>query len=201
MLRAVRNLLIVLVVAALAGAAIVLIQSPDPRYTLEEKASLSSWDRFDPLIRDIAKKHGLDPLLVKAVVWRESKFSPGKSGADGERGLMQVTEGAASDWVRAEKIQNFVPTDLFDPKTNLEAGSWYLANAMKRWEAKDDPLPFALAEYNAGRRRVHRWIGDTNMGKQATADDLRESIDFPGTKNYVESITSRLEFYKARERR
>lgn len=200
MFRAVRIILLVLILAALAGGAIILLRSPDPRYTAEEVAHFGSWADFDPLIADIARKHGLDPLLVKAVVWRESKFSPGKVGNDGERGLMQVTEGAATDWVNAVKIQDFAPTDLFDPKTNLDAGSWYLANALERWKDKDDPLPFALAEYNAGRRRVNRWIGDTKAGAEATGDELRESIDFPGTKKYVESITARYAFYKKRGR-
>lgn len=200
MFRALRIFLLVLILAALAGGAFVLMRSPDPRYTAEEWTHLGGWDDYDQLIADLARKHGLDPLLVKAVVWRESKFSPGKVGKDGERGLMQVTEGAASDWVNAVKIKSFAPTDLFDPKTNLDAGSWYLAQALERWKEKDDPLPFALAEYNAGRQRVHRWIGDSNMGKKATAEDLRESIDFPTTKKYVEDITRRMEFYKKRGR-
>ena len=39
---------------------------------------------------------------------------------------MQITENAAIDWARAEKIQTFVSSDLFDPKVNIEAGTWYL---------------------------------------------------------------------------
>ncbi len=34
---------------------------------------------------------------------------------------MQITDSAAIDWARAEKIQTFVSSDLFDPKVNIEA--------------------------------------------------------------------------------
>ena len=43
---------------------------------------------------------------------------------------MQITESAAIDWARAEKIQTFVSSDLFDPKVNIEAGTWYLNRAL-----------------------------------------------------------------------
>lgn len=99
----------------------------------------------------------MNPALVKAVIWRETRFQPQMQGNHGERGLMQITEVAAADWVKAEKVETFVPTDLFDPKTNIEIGTWYLGRAMKHWAHKDDPIPFALSEYNAGRTRVKRW--------------------------------------------
>ena len=55
-------------------------------------------------IRDAARLRGIDPMVVKAVVWRESRFQPGKVGLDGERGLMQITEAAAREWVKNEKV-------------------------------------------------------------------------------------------------
>ncbi len=151
--------------------------------------------RYDAMIQDVARKHKVDPLLVKAVVWRESEFHTHKVGGVGERGLMQVGEAAAADWVRVNKIQSFVPTDLFSPRTNLEVGTWYLARALQRWAAKDDPIPFALAEYNAGKRRVDRWIGLSQRGAAATSDDLWAHMDFPTTRAYVETITRRRAYY------
>jgi soluble lytic murein transglycosylase len=139
-------------------------------------------------------------MLVKAIIWRESRFHPEKVGTSGERGLMQVMEPAAADWVKAEKIETFQPTDLFDPKTNMEVGVWYFARAMERWKDRDNPIPFALAEYNAGRSRADRWVAATNLGDKAEAADFIQAIDFPTTRSYVEEITRRYQFYRDRGR-
>jgi hypothetical protein len=47
---------------------------------------------------------------------------------------MQLTEGAASEWVRENRVQNFQVEELFDPKVNVQAGTWYLARAIGRWK-------------------------------------------------------------------
>ena len=111
---------------------------------------------------------------------------------------MQITENAATDWARAEKIQTFAASDLFDPKVNIEAGTWYLSRALTHWSSKDNPLPFALAEYNAGRSRVRRWVQDSGMGDTAGAGDLQAAMDFPMTKSYIAAIIARYDFYKRR---
>jgi len=188
----------ILTFAALTAGSVVLWLSPDPFYHAQEFLALGRYQSFDASIRAAAARHGVDPLLVKAVVWCESRFHPDKVGGAGERGLMQITEPAASDWAKAEKMETFVPTDLFDAKTNLDAGVWYLAKALERWKAKDDPVPFALAEYNAGRTRVDRWLAATNMGEQATADDFLAAIDFPGTRRYIADIMGRHRYYRTR---
>jgi len=184
--------------AAVTAASVVLWLSPDPLYHAREFVGSARYRAYDELIREVSGKYDIDPLLIKAIVWRESAFHPEKVGSSGERGLMQVTEAAAADWARAEKIETFVPTDLFDARTNLQAGTWYFSKAWERWKGKDDPLPFALAEYNAGRSRVDRWIAATNMGDKATADDLLGVIDFPLTRRYIDEITARYRFYQER---
>jgi len=135
-------------------------------------------------------------MLIKAVIWRESAFRPDKVGKNGERGLMQVMEGAAGDWARQTKHPTFVPTDLFSPQVNIEAGAWYLKKGLQHYASKDDPATFALAEYNAGKSRVDKWVGQTNQGSSATAGDLRDSISFPGTRDYVDAIMERYRFYQ-----
>jgi hypothetical protein len=85
--------------------------------------SPARFQRYDRLITSTANTHRLDPMLVKAIVWRESRFDPQKYGTAGERGLMQVTEKAANEWARENKMENFRGEELFDPKTNLAAGS------------------------------------------------------------------------------
>src|SRR6266851_4898648 len=193
MLRFLGTILGLIVLAFLCAVAIFLYRSPDPAYSAEELLNRSRFQRYDALIETLAKKHGVDPMLVKAVIWRESKFQADKIGKDGERGLMQVGELAAKEWVKSQKIETFVLTDLFDAKTNIDAGTWYLKQSIVRWSKKDDPITFALAEYNAGRGRVSHWIEDSNMGKAATAADFRDSISYPGTSKYIDSILSRYE--------
>ncbi len=214
MVRLLQRLILVLLFAALAAAAWVLAQSPDPTYTLYSWVAGTRYSRYNALIADLANKHGIDPLLIKAIVWRESSFHPDKIGTVGERGLMQVGEAAAKDWVLANKIETFMPTDLFDPKTNVEVGTWYFKKALDRWSGKDDPVPFALAEYNAGRVRVDRWVAESKRGEvtarelmgrkkpatssepEVTAHGLMEAIDFPTTRRYIEDITARYRFYQ-----
>ena len=85
--------LILCVLLAIAAAfAYVAVKSGDPLYTFYEWMSPARFHQYDRLIRSVALEHHLDPMLVKAVVWRESRFDPKKRGTHGERGLMQVSE-------------------------------------------------------------------------------------------------------------
>lgn len=195
-----RKVIVVLVLSALTAAGLVLWLSPDPAYEAGEWLGGSRYWAYDDMIREIAEKRGMDPMLIKAIAWRESSFHPDKVGTSGERGLMQVSEAAAQDWAKAEKVETFVGTDLFDPKTNIEVGTWYFAKAFERWKSKANPLPFALAEYNAGRSRVDRWVAATNLGEVATAEDFLRVLDFPTTRRYIETICARYRFYQDRNR-
>lgn len=200
MTRPLRTLLLVAVAAALAGLGLTLLRSADPWYTVQEWLNGPRYSQYDTLIQDAGRKYGVDPLLIKAIVWRESKFRPDLVGTSGERGLMQVGEPAARDWARMKKIETFTPTDLFDPKVNLEVGVWYLAKAAEHWKDKADPIPFTLAEYNAGKTRVDRWIKESGKPADATAEDLMRWIDFPTTKQYIADIVERRSSYARRGR-
>ena len=158
MFRFLRKLVLVLALAATAAVGLLVWFSPDPVYAAQEIFSFGRYSKHDAVISEMAKKHRVDPALVKAMIWRESGFHPDKLGSKGERGLMQVSEAAALDWARVAKIETFVPTDLFEPRTNVDVGAWYLSRALEKWKEKDDPIPFALAEYNAGASRVDRWM-------------------------------------------
>jgi soluble lytic murein transglycosylase len=196
-----RFLFKVIICALLAtGASVVYLSSKsgDPMYTLQEWISPARFQQHDALIRSIAAEHHLDPMLVKAVVWRESRFDAHKFGSAGERGLMQVSEKAAQEWARENHVENLRVEELFDPKINLEAGTWYLRRAAQHWENQADPIPFALAEYNAGASRAQRWAGGDDA--VIAPDTFRANIDFPGTRKYVDSVLARFEFYKRRGR-
>ena len=198
MSRFLRVFIPVLVLAALAAAGLALWRSDDAVYAGQEWLFRRTYHEYDELIVAAGQRYHVDPMLVKAVVWRESRFDPHKVGRSGERGLMQVTDAAGKDWARSEKIETFVPTDLFDPKVNLEAGAWYVSKAAEHWKAQDDPIPFTLAEFNAGRRRVDRWIAAAKQSDEVSAASFLHAMDFPNTRKYIDEVTGRYRFYQQR---
>ena len=149
--------------------------------------------KHDAVILAAAREYGVNAALVKAVVWQESFFNQKARGRAGEIGLMQITELASREWAEAEKLRSFEHRQLYDPGKNTRAGSWYLRKLLGRYRYTDDPICYALADYNAGRSNVLRW----NKGKAATNSAVFiKQIDFPGTKAYVQSVLTRYAHYK-----
>ncbi len=146
----------------------------------------------DGPIRAAARRYGVEPSLVKAIVWRESRFNPNARGRAEEIGLMQIREDAAQEWADAEHLAHFEHKDCFDPVTNTLAGTWYLKKLLRRYTRTDNPIPYALADYNAGRGNVLKW----NSGAAATnCEAFIEQIGFPMTKDYVLSVMRRYKKY------
>jgi soluble lytic murein transglycosylase len=139
---------------------------------------------YDDLIAKHAAGNALDPKLIRSVIWRESRFRYNCRGKRGEIGLMQVTENAAREWAAASNVGNFRKNDLFNPETNIRAGTWYLKRSMARWSNKANPLPYALAEYNAGHSNVVRWAASDG----GDANRFWNGITYPSTKKYVRDI-------------
>ncbi len=209
MFRAIRRIFLLSLIVLLPAAAVGWwwLQNADPMYTAYETVFRERFHRYDGIIEETARQHGVDPMIIKAVVWRESRFRPDKVGGEGERGLMQITEAAAREWTKGEKVADFAPKDLFDPTTNIKAGTWLLARALRRYVGKDDPLPFALAEYNAGRSRVVRWTGERGDGHESTqptpgvtSQELEAKIDIADTRAYIRTVQNRVQFYHQRGR-
>jgi soluble lytic murein transglycosylase len=192
---------LVLLLSCASAVAYLVIRSRDPVYVLRELKDWTDYRRFDALIVKVAREYELDPRLIKAVVWRESRFQADMTGRNGERGLMQVSEIAARDWAAAKGIRDLRPEQMLTPEMNLEIGTWYLSKAVQRWTAEDDAVPFALAEYNAGKSRVDRWVRTASRkqkGQPVTAEIFQDTIDFPSTARYVRTILARYDFYKRR---
>jgi soluble lytic murein transglycosylase len=148
---------------------------------------------YDALIAEVAKKYDVDPCLVKAIIWKESRFDPRAEGRAGEIGLMQVLPSTAGDWAQAVGRRNVSAVDLYDPRTNIEAGAWYLRRGLNFWKDCSDPLPFALAEYNAGRGNVNKWLPPDFQTNSAA---FIEAIGFPTTKQYVLDVLGKYNYYK-----
>lgn len=121
--------------------------------------------RFDPTIRILAARHGLDPNLIKAVAYVESAFKPDAVSPKGAVGLMQLLPSTAA---------MYGVTDLTDPDQNLKAGTRHLRSLMDEFRGD---LTLVLAAYNAGSGAVRRSGG---------VPAYRE------TRNYVRKVRERL---------
>lgn len=149
--------------------------------------------RFFPEIKAAAKRYGMDPLLIKAVVWQESRFDPAIRGRAGEIGLMQIQDIAAQEWADEERYATFDHEHCLDPGTNTMAGTFYLSKLLKRYKKTDNPIPYALADYNAGRGNLLKWSGGAAATNSAV---FISQIGFPSTRHYVENVMHRYAYYK-----
>jgi len=147
----------------------------------------------DEVILAASAKYGVDPALVKAVVWRESWFNPNAKGSSGEVGLMQIMKGTADDWAAAERSTLYAHSQLYNPAKNTECGAWYLRRLLTRYRNTDNPIVYALAAYNAGPSRVTKWSKGAAMTNSIA---FLDEMDFPGTKKYVESVAKRYHHYQ-----
>jgi soluble lytic murein transglycosylase len=147
----------------------------------------------DELILTVATRYGVDPALVKAVIWRESRFDPGARGTSGEIGLMQIMKDTGDDWAKAENIRFYWHRQLFDPEKNIRAGTWYLKRMLRRYQHTDNPIPYALAAYNAGPGNADKWA--KGAASASSAAFIRQ-IGFPGTRQYVQAVMRRHDYYR-----
>jgi soluble lytic murein transglycosylase len=146
----------------------------------------------DKNILTAAKKYRVDPALVKAVVWQESRFDPHARGRKGEIGLMQIMPDTGREWAGATRLENFSEFVIADAAHNIDAGAWYLSRLLRRYTSTDNAVPYALADYNAGRGNVLKWL----KGSAATnSAEFIQQIGFPSTREYVRSVMRRREKY------
>ena len=147
--------------------------------------------RYDKLIVSAGRRNGVYPPLLKAVIWKESRFDSACLGTKGELGLMQIMpQAAVRDWENTFKRK--VPSDgaLMDPELNIEIGSWYLGRALTRWKDYTQAETLALCEYNAGIQRAESWKPLLHDG------DVNQNIDIDSTLRYVKEILERRDQYE-----
>lgn len=106
---------------------------------------------------------------------------------------MQLRAAAALEWAQAEHIPEFLHEECLDPQTNTLAGTWYFRKLLKRYAQTDNPLPYALADYNAGRQNVLKW--NSGAAQTNSAVFVRQ-IRFPATRAYVLAVLQRYERYR-----
>ncbi|MCW7754972.1 lytic transglycosylase domain-containing protein [Desulfobotulus sp. H1] len=119
---------------------------------------------YDENIKIAADYHGIDPLLVKAVVRVESSFNPLAVSPKGAKGLMQLMPST---------IKDLGVKDPFNPRENIMAGTRYLRMML---DVFDQDTELALAAYNAGPSNVRRYEGVPPF--RETQDYIRRVFSF-----------------------
>ena len=138
--------------------------------------------QLERVAQEAASRHGLASALVKAVIHQESRFRVLSRGKKGEVGLMQITDGAVLDWERHTGLRRPNRGGLFDPRLNVEIGTWYLARAVRAWQEYRDRDVLALAQYNAGRGNALKWAPENPREKAL------DRVRFPSTREYIVSV-------------
>ena len=127
---------------------------PAPPATAEPPAALQPGSErgaqlretaYAQLIAAAAEAHGVDPILVQALIQVESNYQPRARSSKGAMGLMQLMPSVAREY----KVRN-----AYDPKANVTAGVQKLAGLIDKWGVK-----LALAAYNAGEAAVMKFNG------------------------------------------
>jgi soluble lytic murein transglycosylase len=146
--------------------------------------------RHEDVIRQQAADKNLDPALVAAVIYRESKFRDVTSKA-GAKGLMQILPSTAQFIARRSGGTQFEVRDLADPQINISYGSWYLRYLLDRYDGNEVA---AVAAYNAGHQRVDEWGGATlrlgDIRFAETEDYARDVMD--KRREYADKYRSEL---------
>jgi soluble lytic murein transglycosylase len=145
--------------------------------------------KHEDIIRQQATDKGLDPALIAAVIYQETKFRDRTSSA-GAKGLMQLMPGTAEFIAHKSGGTSFELQDLGTPQINIAYGSWYLRYLIGRYNGNQ---VLAIAAYNAGEDNVDKWVA--RAGGAASFDANRD-IPFPETRAYVQGVLDKRGAYR-----
>jgi soluble lytic murein transglycosylase len=133
------------------------------------------------IIRKQAAEKDLNPALIAAVIYAETKFDPRPSSA-GAEGLMQILPATAYYLAHLSGGITFTAGDLADPSVNVAYGSYYLRYLLNHYNGNE---MLAVAAYNGGLTNVDEWVAHA----QAAGHQLAvQEIPFPQTREYVQRV-------------
>jgi soluble lytic murein transglycosylase len=142
------------------------------------------------IIREQAAAKHLDPALIAAVIYAETKFDSRPSSA-GAEGLMQVLPQTALFLARRSGATTFHVSDLENPAVNIAYGSYYLRYLLNEYHNNE---VLALAAYNGGETNVDRWLAEARHHGRAFGV---WQIRFPETQAYVLKVMQAQRDYQA----
>jgi len=161
----------------LAAIAVVLLAPTIRRIVRDVTLPLS----YANVIRQQAAEKHLDPALIAAVIFAETKFDA-RTSPTGALGLMQIEPATAAFLATRSGATTFSLADLAHPDTNIAYGSYYLRYLLDRYGGNET---VALAAYNGGATNVDGWLA------QAHAAGVRfglNEIPFAETRAYVQRV-------------
>ena len=189
--RVMRRRVLALLVAAAVGVVAAAALWPKLHDAVKE---ITLPLRHEDIIRQQAARKRLDPALIAAVIYAESKFNP-RDSSTGAKGLMQIQPDTARFIARRSGGTQFQIDDLASPQTNISYGSYYLRYLIDRYHGNKT---LALAAYNGGETNVDAWIARSG-GRES--DFKVDQIPFAETRAYVERVMHAQRDYRDNYRR
>lgn len=145
---------------------------------------------YSQYVEQYSDEYGLDKNLVYSIIKAESGFDAQAVSPRNAKGLMQILD-STGEWAAEKiKIKDFEGSMLFDPKTNIRIGCWYISRLLSQY---DQNIELALAAYNAGSGNVSKWLKDTSISSDG---ETLDRIPFEETENYVNKIKKYNYMYK-----
>jgi peptidoglycan lytic transglycosylase len=135
---------------------------------------------YETIVRTHARNYDLQPALLAAVIYQESKFRADARSSSGAIGLMQLLPDTARGIALRTGGTRFQVDDLYDPDINVRYGCWYLRHLLRKYGDEKT----ALAAYNAGQRNVDTWLRNG------------DGIRFGETRHYVKRVEELKEIYR-----
>ena len=126
--------------------------------------------RYGEIVRGHARNYDLDPALLAAVIYQESKFESHARSDRGAIGLMQLLPETAKGIAARTGGSKFRVADLYNPEINVRYGAWYLEHLLRKYG--DERA--ALAAYNAGQANVDSW---RKRGLPVQFEETRHFVD------------------------
>lgn len=145
-------------------------------------------------VRDLKHDERAETAVVLSIIRQESSFASHAVSPAGARGLMQIMPATAKQ-VAQKKRKNFSVQKLnSNPDFNVELGSTYFADLLKRFNGS---YILAIAAYNAGPTNVNRWLRSIGRPQEDIDPiDWIERIPFSETRNYVQRVLENLHIYR-----
>jgi soluble lytic murein transglycosylase len=179
-------------IALLAGVALIAVLVTAAISPFVDKAvqEIGLPLRHEDVIRQQAADKGLDPSLIAAVIYTESRFRDQTSKA-GAKGLMQLLPSTANYIAHLSGGTAFEQGDLATPQVNIAYGSFYLRYLLRKYRGSE---VLALAAYNAGEGKVDEWLA----GAAANGETFQVArhIPFAETRSYVQKVLAAREDYR-----
>lgn len=144
----------------------------------------------DAIVRE-ARRNGLDPNFVAALIRQESLFNPQAKSGPGAIGLMQVMPRTGTAVAKRLGIRSFTPAMLTDPDVNLRIGTVILADHLRTYGGR---ITDVLIAYNAGAGRLARW---RNLPEREFDELFVERIPYDETRDYVRIVQTNAYVYRA----